>query len=95
MLDFSLEAALKRRKILNFATSKMRHKLTNIEHISKVVDKMGCNIFLWRFLTFNEINFMKSDRALVGMRAQFGFESPFISIKMTLATYFLCFPLFS
>ena len=44
-------------------------------------DKMDCDVFLWRFVTFNEINFMKSGRPLVGMRALFFFKFNVVSFR--------------
>lgn len=37
-------------------------------------DKMDCDVFLWCFVIFNEINFMKLGRFLVGMRVLFFFK---------------------
>ena len=43
--------------------------------------KMDCDVFLWRFVTFNEISYMKSGRPLVGMRALFSFKFNVVSFR--------------
>lgn len=58
-------------------------------------DKMDCDVFLWRFVTFNEINFMRSGKPLVGMRLCFLSNSmSFHFDENGIKTYFLCIQLF-
>lgn len=51
---------------------------------------MGCDVFLWRFVTFNEVSqAFSKNKGFV-----FQIQCRFISMKMALKTYFICFPLF-